>query len=97
YHNECFKYADYYCETDINERYGRIWIRFGEIENFNNENLKTVINIEECTNLPPMDPNYLADPFLKIFMIGDKTKKELFKSAIKKNTRNPFFKNSVKV
>ena len=51
----------------------------------------------ECRNLPPMDPNGLADPYVKLCMIGEDGHDIVClkqKSEMKRKTLEPIFDES---
>ena len=47
--------------------------------------------VHECLNLPPMDPNGLADPYVKLRMFPDNSSSAKQKTERKEKTLNPKF------
>ena len=54
-------------------------------------NLSSVNSVHKCRNLPPMDANGLADPFVKVMLNKDGLKQ---KSERKEKTLNPDFEET---
>ena len=55
------------------------------------EGLQLEVEILRCRNLPPMDPNGLADPYVKIYVIPDEPRNTKQTTAVVKKTLNPDF------
>ncbi len=55
-----------------------------------------VITIHEAKNLPPMDPNGLADPYVKLKLHPETSGDSKRKTEIQKCTLNPIFKEQFK-
>ncbi|VDP15048.1 unnamed protein product [Soboliphyme baturini] len=64
-HHRCKDYVPNFCGTDQTERRGRIRLKV-----FCDNALLTV-NVAEAKNLVPMDPNGLADPYVKLKLIPE--------------------------
>jgi Ca2+-dependent lipid-binding protein len=84
------------CGQDHTERRGRIHLDLA-FQNVTPALSTLVVTVHEAKNLPPMDPNGLADPYVKLKVLpeagsGD-TKK---KTEIQKCTLNPIFKEQFK-
>lgn len=52
------------------------------------------VKVNEAKNLLPMDPNGLADPYVKIYILPDPSKATKQKSEVHKCTLNPVFKQT---
>lgn len=65
-----------------------------------NLDINTIImfysTVHECANLPPMDPNGLADPYVNLSLIDEKghSVSQTKKSEIKRKTLDPVFGES---
>ena len=90
-HKKCTESVPNLCGCDHTERRGRIKLK---IECSGN---KLTCDVAEASNLIPMDPNGLSDPYVKIKLIpdnGDICKK---KTKTIKATLNPVFNESLKM
>ena len=58
-------------------------------------NVHTLLSaVREAKNLPPMDANGLADPYVKLWFTDDASKSTKQKTATKMKTLNPIWKES---
>lgn len=82
-HKRCQKMAPKLCGLDHTEKRGRIKLRIKQSDN------KLNVEVMEARNLNPMDPNGLADPYVKLkLMPGDPNKTKL-KTKTVKSCLNP--------
>lgn len=90
-HKRCESLVPPLCGLDHTERRGRIYLtiktQFSDVSN------KWVLLISNLstTNLPPMDPNGLADPYVKVF-VGEE---ERHKTRIIKKTLNASWEDMI--
>ncbi|XP_034312254.1 calcium-dependent protein kinase C-like isoform X1 [Crassostrea angulata] len=82
-HKKCEKNVPKLCGIDHTERRGRIKLKITTVNN------KLTIQIIEGKNLIPMDPNGLADPYVKVKLIPDDNNKTKKKTKTIKATLNP--------
>ncbi|XP_021354767.1 calcium-dependent protein kinase C-like isoform X2 [Mizuhopecten yessoensis] len=88
-HKRCDKNVPQLCGMDHTERRGRIYIKV------NMEGQKMVIMVREARNLIPMDPNGLADPYVKVKVIPvESSKGGKQKTKTQKATLNPVWNES---
>ena len=65
--------------------------RFGRIQltlRYSPQRQKLVIVVVKCVNLIPCDDDNLADPYVRIYMLPDKSKR---KTQVVKNNLQPVF------
>ena len=89
-HKRCIPNVPKSCGVDHTERRGRIHVELEFIEDSKVNTLMVTIN--EARNLPPMDPNGLSDPYVKLYILPDPKKETKKKTATHKRTLNPSFK-----
>lgn len=68
-HKKCQKNVPQLCGIDHTERRGRIKLTVTSERN------KLMVKVQEAKNLVPMDPNGLADPYVKVKLIPDESNK----------------------
>ncbi|CAH8585034.1 unnamed protein product [Heterobilharzia americana] len=66
---------------------GKIHLGLGYLE----DRKQLYVEVIRCADLAPMDPNGFSDPFVKLYLRPDKTKKTKQKTQIKKATLFPEF------
>ena len=97
-HQRCQKNVPVMCGQDHTERRGRIQLSlsYNEVT----PSLATVIvTLHEAKNLPPMDPNGLADPYVKVKLYPEEDQKKdttKKKTATHNCTLNPTFNEQFK-
>lgn len=81
-------------------RYGAVIVT-GEILFSLNYNCKAghlALHVKECRNLAPVDTKRnRSDPYVKVYLLPDKTKGGKRKTKVKKHTLNPIFDEVLKV
>ncbi|XP_025110864.1 calcium-dependent protein kinase C isoform X2 [Pomacea canaliculata] len=83
-HKRCEKNVPRLCGMDHTERRGRIHLKI------THHGGKLTVHVKEAKNLCPMDPNGLADPYVKVKLIPyDDTQKNKQKTKTIKSTLNP--------
>ncbi|XP_029634366.1 calcium-dependent protein kinase C isoform X3 [Octopus sinensis] len=82
-HKKCQKNVPQLCGIDHTERRGRIKL------NITSKRNELFVKILEAKNLVPMDPNGLADPYVKVKLIPDESNKTKKKTKRTKATLNP--------
>ncbi|XP_052238872.1 calcium-dependent protein kinase C-like isoform X2 [Dreissena polymorpha] len=82
-HKRCEKNTPKLCGIDHTERRGRIHIKVYSHGD------KLMVEVREAKNLIPMDPNGLADPFVKVKIIPSEEHKIKLKTKTIKATLNP--------
>lgn len=82
-HKRCEKNTPKLCGIDHTERRGRINLHIVQ------EGKTLHVEIREAKNLIPMDPNGLADPYVKVKLIPDEDKSSKKKTKTIKATLNP--------
>ncbi|CAC5409382.1 PRKCA [Mytilus coruscus] len=87
-HKRCEKNVPKLCGVDHTERRGRINLSVSY------QNGKLKITIVEARNLNPMDPNGLADPYVKLKLIPDDNNKTKKKTKTVKTNLNPEWNES---
>lgn len=87
-HKKCEKNVASLCGIDYTERRGRINVKLQPKGN------KLVVEIIEARNLIPMDPNGLADPYVKLKLTPESSSKSKQKTKTIKATLNPVWKES---
>ncbi|XP_067672988.1 calcium-dependent protein kinase C-like isoform X2 [Haliotis asinina] len=87
-HKRCEMNVPKLCGIDHTERRGRINLRITHLTG------KLKIEVIEARNLPPMDPNGLADPYVKVKLIPDESNKSKKKTKTVKSTLNPEWNES---
>ncbi|XP_062508867.1 calcium-dependent protein kinase C-like isoform X2 [Corticium candelabrum] len=92
-HKKCERLVPKLCGQDFTEKRGRIRLKIS-YQKATPVLGKLVVNVFECRNLPPMDPNGLADPYVKLKLKPDQDKSSKKKTAIQKATLNPIFNES---
>ncbi|GFT51355.1 synaptotagmin-like protein 4 [Nephila pilipes] len=80
-------------------RYGTVTVTgevlFGLSYNYKTSTLE--INIKECRNLAAVDmKRNRSDPYVKVYLLPDRTKSGKRKTKVKKHTLNPVFEESLK-
>ncbi|KAF8785627.1 Synaptotagmin-like protein 4 like protein [Argiope bruennichi] len=80
-------------------RYGTVTVTgevlFGLIYNYKTSTLE--INVKECRNLAAVDvKRNRSDPYVKVYLLPDRTKSGKRKTKVKKHTLNPVFDESLK-
>ncbi|NP_001191415.1 calcium-dependent protein kinase C [Aplysia californica] len=90
-HKRCEKNVPLLCGTDHTERRGRILIK-GAVKGS-----KVLVEILEAKNLCPMDPNGLADPYVKVKLIPYDAHKLKLKTKTIKASLNPVWNESFTV
>ncbi|XP_050525576.1 uncharacterized protein LOC126896666 [Daktulosphaira vitifoliae] len=80
-------------------RYGTIAVR-GEVEfglQYNYKSAQFEINIKHCRDLAAADPKRnRSDPYVKVYLLPDKSKAGKRKTRVKKHTMNPIFDEVLK-
>ena len=97
-HKRCQANVPPLCGTDHTERRGRIRLDISYTET-TPLLASVIITVHEAKNLPPMDPNGLADPYVKIKLFPeaeDKKKDTKKKTATHNCTLNPTFNEQFK-
>ncbi|KAL5018078.1 hypothetical protein ScPMuIL_003800, partial [Solemya velum] len=84
-HKRCEKNVPKLCGIDHTERRGRIRLKIQHVTG------KLFVEINEARNLIPMDPNGLADPYVKVKLIPDELNKTKKKTKTLKGTLNPIW------
>ncbi|XP_041364727.1 calcium-dependent protein kinase C-like isoform X2 [Gigantopelta aegis] len=84
-HKRCEMNVPKLCGIDHTERRGRIDVKVVH------SNGKLLVEVREARNLPPMDPNGLADPYCKVKLIPDESNKTKKKTRTVKATLNPIW------
>ncbi|KAK0051722.1 prf, partial [Biomphalaria pfeifferi] len=87
-HKRCEKNVPLLCGTDHTERRGRIHLKAVV------KGSKVQIEIIEARNLCPMDPNGLADPYVKVKVIPYDTQRPKLKTKTIKACLNPVWNES---
>ncbi|XP_052822467.1 calcium-dependent protein kinase C isoform X1 [Octopus bimaculoides] len=82
-HKKCQKNVPQLCGIDHTERRGRIKL------NITSKRNELLVKVLEAKNLVPMDPNGLADPYVKVKLIPDESNKTKKKTKRTKATLNP--------
>lgn len=82
-HKRCQQMVPKLCGLDHTERRGRIKVKVTFDDN------KLVVDILEARNLNPMDPNGLADPYVKLKLMPDEAGKTKQKTKTVKACLNP--------
>ncbi|GAB1600386.1 calcium-dependent protein kinase C isoform X1 [Argonauta hians] len=82
-HKKCQKNVPQLCGIDHTERRGRIKLNITAKRN------EMTVKVLEAKNLVPMDPNGLADPYVKVKLIPDESNKTKKKTKRTKATLNP--------
>ncbi|XP_059168585.1 calcium-dependent protein kinase C, partial [Physella acuta] len=90
-HKRCEKNVPLLCGTDHTERRGRIHLKATVKGN------KITIEIIEARNLCPMDPNGLADPYVKLKIIPAEAQRLKLKTKTIKACLNPVWNESFTV
>ena len=95
-HARCECNVPHRCGQDHTERRGRLHLEltYKEVA----PTLATVVvTIHEAKNIPPMDPNGLADPYVKLKLYPDEEKKDTkAKTNVVKCSLNPVFNEHFK-
>nr|XP_022326115.1 extended synaptotagmin-2-like isoform X6 [Crassostrea virginica] len=76
-------------ESDARGAYGR-----GRIQltfRYSSQRQKLVVVVHKCLNLLPCDSDNLADPYVKMYLLPDKSSSGKRKTAVIKNNLNPVF------
>jgi len=95
-HKRCEGNVPRFCGQDHTERRGRIQLSLSYTE-VTPALASVVITVHECKNLPPMDPNGLADPYVKIKLFPEEDKTDTKKkTATKDCTLDPVFNEQFK-
>ena len=95
-HKRCQANVPPLCGTDHTERRGRIQLSITYNEP-TNTSVHIVITIHEAKNLPPLDPNGLADPYVKLKLFPEVEKRDTKKKTnVQKSTLNPTFNEQFK-
>ncbi|RDD39433.1 Protein kinase C alpha type [Trichoplax sp. H2] len=89
-HKRCKKFVPNLCGSDHTERRGRINLSIRYQETSPTAGM-LLVEVRECKNLIPMDPNGLSDPYVKIKLLPDPNKSTKRKTPICKATLNPIF------
>ncbi|ELU18523.1 hypothetical protein CAPTEDRAFT_168196 [Capitella teleta] len=82
-HKRCQKNVPQLCGIDHTERRGRLYLKIRA------EGGKLHVEVVEARNLIPMDPNGLADPYVKIKIVPDDSGKSKQKTRTMKANLNP--------
>ncbi|VDM30348.1 unnamed protein product [Hydatigera taeniaeformis] len=82
-HKHCEQYVPRLCGIDHTEKRGRIYLKVAH------ERSALVVFVKEAKNLVPMDPNGLADPYVKIKLTCDGERNRKFKTKVVKASLNP--------
>lgn len=82
-HKRCKQNVPKLCGLDHTERRGRIFLKITH----NNGSL--IVEAKEAKNLNPMDPNGLADPYVKLKLIPSESGKQKQKTKTVKANLNP--------
>lgn len=81
-------------------RYGTVDVRgeveFGMLYSFNSGSLE--LAVRQCRDLAPVDAKRSrSDPYVKVYLLPDKSKSGKRKTKVKKHTLNPVFDEILKV
>ncbi|XP_075215985.1 bitesize isoform X2 [Lycorma delicatula] len=80
-------------------RYGSVTVR-GEVEfglQYNYKQGALEIHIKQCRDLAPVDiKRNRSDPYVKVYLLPDKSKSGKRKTRVKKHTLNPVFEETLK-
>ncbi|XP_039276275.1 uncharacterized protein LOC111055235 isoform X2 [Nilaparvata lugens] len=80
-------------------RYGSVAVR-GEVEfglQYNYKQAALEIHIKQCRDLAPVDTKRnRSDPYVKVYLLPDKSKSGKRKTRVKKHTLNPVFEETLK-
>uniref|UniRef100_A0A5K3FBL1 Protein kinase C n=2 Tax=Mesocestoides corti TaxID=53468 RepID=A0A5K3FBL1_MESCO len=82
-HRRCEKYVPRLCGVDHTEKRGRIYLKITY------ERQRLIVIVKEAKNLVPMDPNGLADPYVKLKLTGDNERTRKLKTKVVKASLNP--------
>ncbi|VDO04352.1 unnamed protein product [Rodentolepis nana] len=98
-HRRCEKYVPRLCGIDHTEKRGRIYLKVTHVRSslvvlgmpLLFELFHDLLNysVKEAQNLVPMDPNGLADPYVKVKLTADGEKNRKFKTKVVKASLNP--------
>lgn len=89
-HHRCQQMVPKTCGVSSSEKRGRIKVTLAS-QQIENDHYRFTVNIHECLNLPPMDPNGLADPYVKLRMFPENSSTLKQKTERKEKTLNPKF------
>lgn len=89
-HHRCHSLVPRTCGQDLTEPYGRIQLAIS-CTPLDEDSQRVNIQIKCCRNLPPMDANGKADPFVKLQLLPDPTNLYKQKTEIQPKTRDPIF------
>eukprot|EP00040_Diaphanoeca_grandis_P014188 m.71824 g.71824 ORF g.71824 m.71824 type:complete len:709 (+) comp24395_c0_seq2:78-2204(+) len=95
-HKRCLKYVPDTCGTDFTEQFGRLYLKMTlKTVESSSESEQQIYNLSvtvvSALNLQPMDANGFSDPYVKLYIRPDATKKTKQKTQIHKKTLNPTF------
>ncbi|KAK2149406.1 hypothetical protein LSH36_454g07036 [Paralvinella palmiformis] len=82
-HKRCSRNVPQLCGIDHTERRGRLGLDI----TYSNGKLTVIVN--EARNLIPMDPNGLADPYVKLKLVPDESGKSKQKTKTVRSSLNP--------
>ena len=95
-HKRCEASVPHRCGQDHTERRGRIHVDLAYSQTTPALG-SLVVTIHEAKNIPPMDPNGLADPYVKLKLFPDEDKHDTKKkTATIKCNLNPVFNEQFK-
>nr|CAA73554.1 Serine/Threonine protein kinase [Sycon raphanus] len=87
-HKRCERFVPQLCGCDHTEKRGRLFLGLKLTET--TPVLKSLeVVVKEAKNLPPMDANGLADPYVKLWLSDDPQKATKKKTETKMKTLNP--------
>ncbi|XP_045213215.2 calcium-dependent protein kinase C-like [Mercenaria mercenaria] len=87
-HKRCEKNTPKLCGIDHTERRGRILLKTYS------DGDRLIVEVKEAKNLIPMDPNGLADPYVKVKLIPNDENKTKKKTKTVKATLNPLWEQT---
>ncbi|XP_065899034.1 protein kinase C alpha type-like isoform X2 [Dysidea avara] len=89
-HHRCHSLVPHTCGQDNTEPYGRIQMLIRCIP-LKEDSQRINIQVKSCRNLPPMDSNGKANPFVKLQLLPDPNNMYDHQTEIQNKTRDPVF------